>query len=234
MKSGVVYIVDDDPAVRASIETIVTVMGRQSISFDSAEAFLDAVSEPDYGCLTTDVRMLGMSGMQLLNEMRRRRWSLPAIIVTAYADIRIAVESLRSGATTLLEKPCREQELWDAIVEALAISKTAIEAGALRRSVQQSMATLTDGELQVLKQMVDGMPNKFISKLLDISPRTVDIRRRSVLDKMGAENAVHLAATLTRAGIEFRDPTPDLDFTEGEPANWIEYQRRAIDHLRAG
>ncbi len=206
LKNGVVYIVDDDPAVRQSIEMMVRVMGLRPVTFDSAEEFLQSGPEQVDGCLIADVRMLGMSGMQLLTEVANRRWNLPSIIITAYADVRIAVQSIRAGAITLLEKPYRDQELWDAIVEAMALSNAAYQTNYLRRTVQDGLATLTAEEHQVLQQMVQGTANKLISQLLDISPRTVDIRRQSILKKMAAENPIHLIRLLGQSGISIEHP----------------------------
>ena len=123
MEKGVVFVVDDDPAVCRSISTMVQVMGLHAETFDCAERFLEAVPLQRHGCLITDVRMLGMSGMQLLERMADRGWTLPTIVVTAYADVRVAVSALRAGAATLLEKPYRDQELWDSIIEAMAASE---------------------------------------------------------------------------------------------------------------
>ena len=108
MEKGVVFVADDDPSVCRSISAMAQVMGLDAETFDSAERFLEAVPLQRHGCLITDVRMNGMSGLQLLNRMSDRGWILPTIVVTAYADVRIAVDALRSGAVTLLEKPYRD------------------------------------------------------------------------------------------------------------------------------
>lgn len=211
MEKGVVFVVDDDPAVCRSISTMVQVMGLHAETFDSAERFLEAVPLQRHGCLITDVRMLGMSGMQLLERMSDRGWTLPTIVVTAYADVRITVHALRAGAATLLEKPYRDQELWDAIIEAMAASEKSIKNNAMRYAVRHRLSLLTHEEFRVLQEMVSGTPNKLIAKALDIAPRTVDLRRQSVLRKMEAVTCIQLVRMFGEAGISVEDLRPDSD-----------------------
>lgn len=211
MEKGVVFVVDDDPAVCRSISTMVQVMGLHAETFDCAERFLEAVPLQRHGCLITDVRMLGMSGMQLLERMADRGWTLPTIVVTAYADVRVAVSALRAGAATLLEKPYRDQELWDSIIEAMAASEKSIKNNATRYAVRHRLSLLTHEELRVLQEMVSGTPNKLIAKALDIAPRTVDLRRQAVLKKMEVASCIQLVRLFGEAGISTAELLPDPD-----------------------
>lgn len=233
--NGIVYVVDDDPAVRSSIELMVQVMGVRTKAFESAEEFLASLADHQHGCLITDVRMVGMSGVQLLQEITNRHIPLPAIILTAYADVRIAVQSIRAGAVTLLEKPYREQELWDAVVEALTISRSTASETELRKRVHHSLSQLTPDESHVMHQMLKGTPNKLIASMLDIAPRTVDIRRQAVLRKMGVSNAIHLVRLLGKAGVPDKTSMAELSVIGRgeESAAWDDLEYNTSSWSRA-
>jgi len=216
VEKGVVFVVDDDPSVCRSISAMVQVMGLHAETFDSAERFLEAVPLQRHGCLITDVRMNGMSGLQLLNRISDRGWILPTIVVTAYADVRIAVDALRSGAVTLLEKPYRDQELWDTIIDALAISKNIMINNASRNAMLYRLSLLSREELRVLPEIVRGTPNKLIAKTFDIAPRTVDLRRQAILKKIEVDNAIQLVRLFGDAGISIEQWLKDKE--RGNPA----------------
>lgn len=216
MEKGVVFVADDDPSVCRSISAMAQVMGLDAETFDSAERFLEAVPLQRHGCLITDVRMNGMSGLQLLNRMSDRGWILPTIVVTAYADVRIAVDALRSGAVTLLEKPYRDQELWDTIIDALAISKNFMMNNASRNATLYRLSLLSREELRVLPEMIRGTPNKLIAKAFDIAPRTVDLRRQAVLKKTEVANCIQLVRLFGDAGISIEQWLKDQE--RGNPA----------------
>lgn len=216
MEKGVVFVADDDPSVCRSISAMAQVMGLDAETFDSAERFLEAVPLQRHGCLITDVRMNGMSGLQLLNRISDRGWILPTIVVTAYADVRIAVDALRSGAVTLLEKPYRDQELWDTIIDALAISKNIMINNASRNAMLYRLSLLSREELRVLPEMVRGTPNKLIAKTFDIAPRTVDLRRQAILKKIEVDNAIQLVRLFGDAGISIEQWLKDKE--RGNPA----------------
>ena len=201
LETQVIYVVDDDADVCRSIALMTQVMGLRSETFESAEQFLNSVVTEPFGCLITDIRMLGMSGVELLNVIAQRGWKLPTIVVTAYADVRLAVDAVRAGAMTLLEKPYREQELWSAMVEALKTSISLTEAAELKKTIKQRLSLLTVEEFRVLRQMIEGTPNKVIAEELDIAPRTVDLRRQSVLKKLEAQSAIHFLRLIGDAGI---------------------------------
>jgi two-component system response regulator FixJ len=223
LEEQVVYVVDDDLDACRSIALMTQANGLKSETFDSAECFLMQVTSQPVGCLVTDIRMLGMSGAELLSELALRGWNLPTIVVTAYADVRLAVEIVRAGAITLLEKPCHEQELWTAITEALTKSKTEAKSIELQKIIRQRVSLLTPEELRVLEYMIDGVPNKVIASDLDIAPRTVDLRRQSVLKKMEAQCAIHVLRLINEAGMTPSQLLPksqgNMNKSTGEPSS---------------
>lgn len=204
MFEGTVFIVDDEPLVAESIAILVRSMGIECQTFSAAEEFLSRASDLP-GCLITDVRMLGMSGLQLLEIVRERRLPVKAIVLTAYADVRLTVDVLKAGAVTLLEKPYRDQELWDSIVEALQQAKVERDKAIFRRQMWDRIAKLSREEIKVFRAMVEDLPNKVISKTLDIAPRTVDLRRQSILRKLESPSAIHALRSLSDAEIALEE-----------------------------
>jgi FixJ family two-component response regulator len=187
-----VYVVDDDAAARESVMALVSVKGVAAKGFASAEEFLHEFDPSMTGCLVVDVRMSGMSGLQLLQQLQARQSTLPAIVITGYADVPMAVKAMQAGAMTFLEKPCQEQELWQAIQQALDKDQS---LQALRRQtgeIQTRLGTLTEDEVAVLRKLLEGLPNKRIAVDLDIGLRTVELRRANIMKKMGAASLPEL------------------------------------------
>ena len=209
MKNLTVFVVDDDPAVCRSIAVIAQSIGAKALTYFSAESFLAEAPPQPNGCLVTDMRMLGMTGIQLLKETNLRGWNLPAIVVTAHADVRLALDVVRAGAMTLLEKPYREEELWDAIIEALNTRKNLVESSKTKEEFLKRISSLTHDEHVVMREMLQGVPNKIVAKDLDIAPRTLDLRRQSVFKKMDARCAIHILRKFLEAGV-----SPDEVFSE--------------------
>ncbi len=193
-----VFVVDDDELIRKSVCALARSMGIRSESFCSAEEFLDQDLEARPGCVVTDVRMLGMSGLDLQEELCERAVPLPVIIMTAYAETRTTVRALRGGALTLLEKPFEDNELWDAIRGALAKDAAHRVTNEHRREVRHRVERLTPTQRKVMDLIVAGKSNKWIAKELDVGVRTVESRRREVFDRMKAESV----ADLVRLAIE--------------------------------
>lgn len=187
-----VYIVDDDDASRESVEMLLNEMKVRFKSFHSAEQFLGGFDGARPGCLVTDVRMLDMSGLELQEELARRNITMPVVVVTAYADAPIVVRAIKNGAITLLEKPCRNHELWDAIREGLTNDVENLKRESQLKQLQDRIAALTEAEKEVLDLIVEGMPNKTIAARLDISVRTVEVRRQHVFTKMKADSVAEL------------------------------------------
>ena len=173
-------------------------MGIPAESFASAEEFLEAYLQERPGCLVTDVRMFGMSGLELQEELKRRNVLLPAVVLTAYARTPITVRAMKAGAVTLLEKPYDDDDLWDAIRAALTEDSASRADHQQRRKIRDRIARLTPAERKVMDMMVQGKANKAIAHELDISVRTVENRRREVFAKLQADSV----AQLVRLAIE--------------------------------
>ena len=192
MQERTIYIVDDDPAARKSVAMLVETMGIATETFASGEEFLSAFDESRGGCLVTDLRMLGMTGIELQENLASRGSKLPVIIITAYADVPLAVRAMKSGAVTFLEKPCRNEELWDAIREALARDAENRRLHAKRVDVESRLARLSQKERLLMDKLLAGKTHKVISQELDISIRTVETRRNKILSKMQTDTLVEL------------------------------------------
>lgn len=195
-----VFVVDDDEASRDSVRCLVEPMGVAVELFPSAEEFLDAYDPSRPGCLVTDLRMLGMSGLDLQEELSRRGIRIPTIVMSGYADVPVTVRAMQQGALTLLEKPCRGMELWDAIQKALELNQKTHAENARRREIENRLQTLTEQEQQILEAIVEGTPNKAIANTLDVSLRTVEARRKCIFQKM----KTHSVAELVQAVMEVR------------------------------
>lgn len=191
-KQPTVFIVDDDQASRESVRALVASMNVQAQLFASAEEFLDAYDPATPGCLVTDLRMLGMSGVELLEQLRARGLQLPAIVMSAFADVPVAVRSMQLGALTLLEKPCRNTELWDAIRKALELDTQRRATEQRQRAIRERLESLSPQERDVLDMIMQGVPNKAIANRLEVSLRTVEARRKNVFQKTGTRTVAEL------------------------------------------
>jgi two-component system, LuxR family, response regulator FixJ len=198
---GTVYIVDDDEAACRSVLALVSATGLEAQAFPSAEEFLESRLYTEPGCVVTDVRLHGISGLDLLQEIRTRGANIPVILVTAYADVKLAVDAMSRGSQTLLEKPYRDHDLWDQIVLALRADYEQRTTDSRVDEMQSRLETLTESERNVLSHLIQGHPNKLIASSLDIAPRTVDLRRQMILRKMRASTILNLVSDLGRAGL---------------------------------
>lgn len=191
-QEAIVYVVDDEPAVRDSVSALVSSAGLRVQTFPSAEAFLADYKPGQPGCLVTDLRMLGMSGLDLLETLQKSESPLPAILISAYADVPATVRAMEAGAVTLLEKPCRDDQLVQAIRKALARDTAQRTTRTHEQDLKHRLATLTSEEYEVMQRMVAGKLNKVIANELLISLRTVETRRHKVLEKMHADSLAEL------------------------------------------
>lgn len=198
--TGIVYIVDDDPASREAVSILVDEMGVPCEVFESAEHFLNEYNGHRPACLVTDIRMLRMSGLELQEELERRGTRMATIVLTAYADTSVTVRAIKNGAVTLLEKPCRDLQLWDAIRDGLAQDIENWEQDNRLRDVQSRLAKLTPSEQKVLDLLIDGEPNKAIANKLDVSVRTIEVRRQSIYSKLQANSLAELVKLVVQAG----------------------------------
>jgi FixJ family two-component response regulator len=187
-----VFIVDDDPAVRQALMALVRSMRLRAETYESAQQFLDAFDAARPGCVLLDVRMPGISGLRLLEQFNREEIPLPAIVMSAYGDVPMVVRAMKAGALNFLEKPCRDQQLWEAIQEAIKWDADHRERIALRTQVHHRLQRLTPGEHDVLALLINGNPNRTIASKLNLSVRTIEVRRAKIMDKMKAESLAEL------------------------------------------
>ena len=189
---SLVYIVDDDRVLRDSVAAMLGEMGVAAKTYPSAESFLDDYDGHRPGCLLTDVRMLGMSGVELLEKLARDGVSLAVVVLTGYADTPTTVRAIKGGAITLLEKPCSSRELWDAIRQALLEDAERHRREQRVIEIRGRVESLTPAERKVLDCMVQGDSNKRMSKRLRVSVRTIEVRRQHVFQKMQTDSLAQL------------------------------------------
>jgi two-component system, LuxR family, response regulator FixJ len=187
-----VFVIDDDEQARKSVCALVCSMGVRSEAFASAEDFLARYCEGRRGCLVIDVRMPGMSGLELQQRLLERRVFLPVIVLTAYARTPLTVQAMRAGAVTLLEKPYADDELWEAIRMALGAEAQGWTEQQQQREIGLRLGQLTADEREVMDRVVGGVPNKTIARELGVSVRTVENRRHRVLAKMQVRTVAEL------------------------------------------
>ncbi|HEX9701842.1 MAG TPA: response regulator transcription factor [Rhodospirillales bacterium] len=190
--SPIVYIVDDNDGVRETLQLLFESIDQAVRSFASAHEFLSAYPVGQPGCLIADVRMPGMSGLELHEEMRRRTIDLPVIFITGYGDIEMAVTAMKAGAVDFIAKPYKEQELLDRVQKAVSRSieqrRQSDETG--RARVQ--LARLTPRERQVLDLIVAGEPNKRIAHRLELSLKTIEFHRANIMKKLEVRSVAEL------------------------------------------
>jgi two-component system, LuxR family, response regulator FixJ len=187
-----VFIIDDDPAVRQALSVLVRSMHLRAEAYDSAKQFLDNFDATRPGCLLLDVRMPGVSGLELLEQLSRDEFRRPAIVMSAYGDVPMVVRAMKAGALNFLEKPCRDQQLWEAIQEGLKWDAAHRQDVALRTKILHRLHRLTAGEHEVLRLLTDGKSNKSIAAELGLSVRTIEVRRAKLMKKMKAESLAEL------------------------------------------
>jgi len=197
-----VFIVDDDDAVRDSLGLLMKSVGMHTEVYDSAEAFLAAYDPGKFGCLVLDIRMPGMSGIELQRELSQRDSTLPIIFITAHGDIPMAVDALRHGAMDFIQKPFDDTELVAKVQNALSDSVERHEEDLERAGIRRRAATLTAREREVMSQVVQGKANKVIASDLGVSQRTVEIHRARVMEKMQAGSLAHLVRMVLIAEAE--------------------------------
>jgi two-component system response regulator FixJ len=198
---AVVFIVDDDEQVRKAVKALVEAMGVTSETYPSAEEFLRAYDGRRPACLVTDVRMLGMSGLELQERMIEQGLSMSVIVLTAFATTPTTVRAMRNGALTLMEKPCNDDELWDAIRRGLANDLENFQLEQQRTNLKLRLESLTPKEREVLDLMISGDANKVIARKLDCSIRTVENHRQKVFQKMEADSLAELVRMAVAMGI---------------------------------
>jgi two-component system response regulator FixJ len=200
-----IYIVDDDEAVRESLQLLLEASGYTVRTYASAPAFLEAAAGLDFGCLIVDLQMPEMDGLELQRRLAERGIALPVVVVTAHGDVATAVRAMRAGAIDFVEKPFTTEAIKASIALGLATAPQPSNADRTRLAVQERLKILSPREREVLEGMVAGHPNKVIAYRLSLSPRTVEIHRARVMDKMQARSLSELVRLALTAGV-----TPDI------------------------
>ena len=197
----IIYVIDDDDAVRQSLEFLLKTTGMTVRGFEHAKAFLDVLPQVQQGCVITDVRMPGMSGIDLLSRLKDSNPNLPVIVITGHGDISLAVEAMKIGAIDFLEKPFDDDHLIAAVRAALNRDAGVVKRKAELGEITEKLAALSNRERQVLDGLVAGKANKSIAFDLGISPRTVEIYRANVMTKMAANSLSDLVRMAMLADI---------------------------------
>jgi two-component system response regulator FixJ len=187
-----VFIVDDDEAVRNSLRLLVKSVGLSAVTINSAQEFLANYVPADPGCLILDVRMPGMSGIELQQQLNLRGAVIPVIFITGHGDIPMAVEAMQQGAFDFLQKPFRDQDLIDRVQRALEKDRVNRAELLERARIRERRDSLTPREREVLELVASGKPNKVMASDLGLSQRTVEIHRARVMEKMGASSLAQL------------------------------------------
>jgi two-component system, LuxR family, response regulator FixJ len=198
---AIVHVIDDDEAARQSLEFLLRTAGVTARTYDSATAFLNELPTIEAGCVITDVRMPGISGIDLLRRLGELQVNLPVIVITGHGDVPLAVEAMKSGAVDFFEKPYEDELLLGSVRSALDRSQQNASRDSKRAEVEARLATLTNREREVLQGLVAGKPNKIIAFDLAISPRTVEIYRANVMTKMVAASLSELVRMALVCGV---------------------------------
>jgi FixJ family two-component response regulator len=199
-KSPMVLVVDDDGGVRNAMRALLKSVGLNSSLYSSAQEFLSAFDPQQPGCLLLDIRMPGMSGMDLQQELNLRGAVIPVIFMSGHADIPMAVEAMQHGAFDFLQKPFRDQDLLDRIQRAIAQDAERRLALGEQARIRSHLGTLTDREREVLDLLTQGKQNKVIAQELGVSPRTIEIHRARVMEKMSAQSVAELVRMMLDLG----------------------------------
>jgi len=204
--SPTVFIVDGDSAGRQALETQISAMGLATKTYRSAETFLATYDASTPGCLLAEVRLTDMSGLELLERLVQDGSRLPTILVSAHGDVPTVVRAMKTGALNFLERPCRDQELWESLQEAIKSDRESRERLAINDEIRRRVARLTSGERDVLRMLVDGGSNKLIATELELSVRTIEVRRAKLMRKMKSASLAELVQMALRIEDSFGKP----------------------------
>ena len=190
--AAIVYVVDDDEAVRDSLKLLLESVDLTCKTYASAAEFLADHDPGQHSCLVADIRMPGMSGLDLQEELNRRSSTIPILFITGHGDVPMAVDAMKSGALDFIQKPFRDQDLLDRIHQALESDEERRESNREIAEIRSRVARLTGREDEVMQRVVQGQANKVIALDLGVSQRTVEIHRARVMQKMGARSLAEL------------------------------------------
>ena len=201
MTKGHVYVIDDDAAMRDSLNFLLDSSGFGVTLFDDAQSFLDALPGLAFGCIVSDVRMPGLDGIELLKRMKAQQSPFPILIMTGHGDVPLAVEAMKLGAVDFLEKPFEDDRFTAMIETALRQAEPAAKNEAISQDIAARVASLSPRERQVMEGLIAGLSNKLIAREYDISPRTIEVYRANVMTKMQANSLSELVRLAMRAGM---------------------------------
>lgn len=196
-----VFIIDDDEAVRDSLDVLLEAAGYSTLTFASGPAFLEACPSDASGCVLLDVRMPVMNGLDVLDRLRDTRPNLPVIMITGHGDVAMAVGAMKSGAVDFVEKPFHEEALLASVENALSTAEKQERQNAGTNAAIKQIETLTPRERDVFERLVMGRANKVIAYELGCSPRTVEVHRARIMEKMAARSLAHLVRMALAAGV---------------------------------
>tara|TARA_R110002012_G_scaffold322025_2_gene553891 strand:+ start:83834 stop:84451 length:618 start_codon:yes stop_codon:yes gene_type:complete len=197
----VVHLIDDDPAVLASLQLLLVSAGLEARGYQSAEAFMAVAPDLPPGCIVTDVRMPGMDGLEMMACLKSMEVNHPVVVITGHGDVSLAVEAMKKGAIDFLEKPFEDTALLRCIRVAIDSQASDADQDAANRQARQAIDSLSGREREVLEGLVLGNSNKMIARDLGIGHRTVEEYRANVMNKTGAENLSMLVQIALRAGL---------------------------------
>jgi len=215
--TATVYVIDDDEAVRTSLDWLILSVNLPVRTFASARAFLDGYRPGDEGCVIADVRMPGMSGLELQRKLAESASQLPIIIITGHGDIHMAVDAMKAGAFDFIEKPFDDQLLLDLVQKAVEQSLAASQDHALREELARRLDLLTPREHEVLDLVMLGEPNKRIALALGICEKTVEAHRAKVMEKTQARSIAELIKMVIAAGADSGFPQSRSGNSPGHP-----------------
>ncbi|MBS0376361.1 MAG: response regulator transcription factor [Proteobacteria bacterium] len=198
-KPATVFVVDDDDAVRTSLRLLLKSVGLPVETYASAQEFLDGFDAERAGCLVLDIRMPGMSGLELQQRLNEIHAIVPIVFITGHGDVPMAVEAMQHGAVDFIQKPFRDQDLIDRINQALEKDRDNRAGLKERDAIRRRMQQLTPREKEVLDLVTQGKANKVIAGDLNVSQRTVEIHRARVMEKMAASSLAHLVRMVIEA-----------------------------------
>jgi FixJ family two-component response regulator len=197
-----VYLVDDDAAVRDALGLLLRSVGLECEVFASALEFLESLDPDRHCCLVADIRMPGLSGLELQQRLNEQRAGIPIVFITGHGDVPMAVTAMKSGATDFVQKPFRDQDLLDRIHKALAQDREQRDRRAEEQAIRKRLELLTPRETEVMQRVVRGQANKVIAMDLGVSQRTVELHRARVMHKLGMRSLAELVSAVGKLGEE--------------------------------
>jgi two-component system, LuxR family, response regulator FixJ len=195
MSDATVFLIDDDPAVRDSLSLVLSLKGMRTQLFASAEAFLETYRPERRGCVLTDLQMPEMNGLELQQSLRARSWTLPVVVLTAHGDVQTTRLAMKSGAFDFLEKPVDHEVLLDVLKNAIREDALRNDAHSAEDAVRSRLARLTPREREVLNFLVEGLSQREIAARLEISPRTVEVYKARMMEKLQCRSLAELIRT---------------------------------------